>query len=365
MYVALRDLRAARGRFALVGVVIGLVALMTTLLTGLAAGLVDDGISGLRQLPLTHLAFEPHSGGTFSRSVLTDQNLAPWEDVSGVEASPIGVSFVNAKDPDGKTVSMALFGVAKDSFLGDRPDARHALDGPPGLVLSQELRSSGIKVGDVLTVSGSEMRLPVLGFTYAGSYGHVDIAMTQLATWQQLYYGTNAHGRFSAVALHADRSVSGATLDRIARSSGTEVMTKSQAYSGSPGYTGETQTMTMIRGFLLVISALIVGAFFTVWTIQRRRQIALLKALGASTGYVVRDALGQMAIVLVAATAIGSALALAMGVLIQGTSVPFRLEGTSIVAAVGLLVVIGLLGCLAAVRRITSVDPAGALRQVD
>jgi putative ABC transport system permease protein len=72
-----------------------------------------------------------------------------------------------------------------------------------------------------------------------------------------------------------------------------------------------------------------------------------------------------MAIVLVAATAIGSALALAMGVLIQGTSVPFRLEATSIVAAVGLLVVIGLLGCLAAVRRITSVDPAGALRQVD
>lgn len=365
MYVALRDLRAARGRFTLVGVVIGLVALMTTLLTGLAAGLVDDGISGLRQLPLTHLAFEPNAGGTFSRSVLTDKNLTPWQNVPGVEASPIGVSFVNAKDGNSKTVSIALFGVDKDSFLGNRPDARRALDGPPGLVLSQELRSAGIKVGDELTIAGNEVKLPVLGFTYAGSYGHVDIAITQLATWQRLFYGNNAHGRFSAVALHAAGSVSEATLAAAGKASETEVLTKTAAYAGSPGYSGETQTMTMIRGFLLVISALIVGAFFTVWTIQRRRQIALLKALGASTSYVVRDALAQMAIVLVAATVVGSGLALALGAAIQGTSVPFRLEATPILGAASLLVVIGLLGCLAAVRRITSVDPAGALRQVD
>jgi len=365
MYVALRDLRAARGRFALVGIVIGLVALMTTLLTGLAAGLVDDGISGLRQLPLTHLAFEPNANGTFSRSVLTDKNLAPWQDVSGVEASPIGVSFANAKDANGKTASIALFGVDRNSFLGNRPDARRALDGPPGLVLSDELRSSGIKVGDMLTIAGSEVKLPVLGFTYAGSYGHVDIAITQLATWQRLFYGDNAHGRFSAVALHVDDGVSDSTLSKVAKASETDVLTKKAAYAGSPGYSGETQTMTMIRGFLLVISALIVGAFFTVWTIQRRRQIALLKALGASTGYVVRDALGQMAIVLLAATAIGSGLAVALGAAISGTAVPFRLEAGPVLGAVSLLVVIGLLGCLAAVRRITSVDPAGALRQVD
>ncbi len=44
--------------------------------------------------------------------------------------------------------------------------------------------------------------------------------------------------------------------------------------------------MTLIRGFLLVISALVVGAFFTVWTVQRTRQIGLLKALGAPTAYV-------------------------------------------------------------------------------
>lgn len=367
MYVALRDLVAARGRFALVGLVIALVALMTTLLTGLAAGLVDDGISGLRKLPLTQLAMEPDSGGTFSRSVLKKESLTAWKTAGEVEASPIGVSFANAKDSRGKTVSIAMIGVAKGSFLADRPEAQQALAGPPGLVLSHERKKSGIQVGDELVIAGSDVRLPVLGFTYTGSYGHVDIAFTQLATWQQVFYGDGAHGRFSAIALRATDGgqVPASTVKRIDAAADTETLTKTEAYAGSPGYLGETQTMNLIRGFLLAISALVVGAFFTVWTVQRTRQVALLKALGASTSYVVRDALGQMAIVLLIATSLGAGLASLLGLAIGGSAVPFRLEPLPVLGAVSLLFVLGLAGCLVAVRRITRVDPAGALRQVD
>ncbi|HWJ82935.1 MAG TPA: ABC transporter permease [Nocardioides sp.] len=367
MYVALRDLRAARGRFVLVGLVISLVALLTTLLSGLAAGLVDDGISGLRRLPLTHLAMEDGSDGTFSRSTLTDDDLASWEDVDGVEATPLGASFVNAKDGDGTSVSLALFGVTEDSFLAPRPEARAALAGPDGLVLSDELEGQGIEVGDELTLAGSDVTVPVLGFTYTGSYGHVPIAFTQLDTWRHLFYGDGARGRFSAIALHASGTGDdvAAALDRAARESGTEVLTKEEAYAGSPGYTGETQTMTLIRGFLLAISALMVGSFFTVWTIQRAKQIALLKALGGTTAYVLRDALGQMAVVLLAATVVGAGVAVVLGLAIQRSDVPFRLEVAPVLGSIALLMTLGLAGCLVAVRRITRVDPAGALRSID
>ena len=264
-------------------------------------------------------------------------------------------------------MSIALFGVAEGSFLASRPEAQQALSGPPGLVLSHDLKDQGIAVGDELVVAGSDTRLPVLGFTYTGSYGHVDIAFTQLATWQDLFYGDAARGRFSAVALRATEggAVPGPTVATADRTAGTETLTKSEAYAGSPGYSGETQTMNLIRGFLLAISALVVGAFFTVWTVQRTRQIALLKALGASTSYVVRDALGQMAVVLVAATSVGAVLAALLGLVVRGTAVPFRLEPAPVLGAVSLLFVLGLAGCLVAVRRITRVDPAGALRQVD
>lgn len=357
MFLALRDLRVAKGRFALVGVVIGLLALMATLLSGLANGLVDDGISGLRRLPLTHLAFQPNADSSFSRSTLKPENLAPWENVDGVEASPIGMSFVNARRANASTIDVALFGVEPDSFLVPDEQARQALAGPPGIVLAHEFEGEGIKVGDVLTVVGLDQQLPVLGFTYAGSYGHVGIGFTALTEWQTILYGDNARDRFSAIAIRAN---SDAPVSKLATESDTTVQTKTGAYQGSPGYAGETQTMSLIRTFLVVISALVVGAFFTVWTVQRTRQIGLLKAMGASTGYVIRDALGQIAIVLVIATALGVAAGIALGQFV-GDTVPFRLSAGSILTSAALLVGLGLVGCLVAIRRITGVDPAVAL----
>lgn len=366
VFLAVRELRFARGRFALVGAVIALVALLTTLLSGLANGLVDDGISGLRRLPMTHLVFQQGSAETFSRSTLTDEELSQWQGVDDVEASPLGVSFVNARTESGKTVDVALFGVPADSFLAPRSGANQALAGRPGLVLSHEFADAGIETGDELTIVGVDQKLPVRGFTNAGSYGHVDIAFTSLSTWQELLYGDNAKGRFSAIAVRGDESsdldaVSADLDDRL----GTSTVTKEQSYSGSPGYSGETQTMTMIRSFLLVISALIVGAFFIVWTMQRSKQLALLKALGATRAYIVRDSIGQLAVVLVVAALVGGLAAFAVGELVSGTAVPFRLEVAPAATSLALLVVVGLVGCLAGVRRVTSVDPAMALRSGD
>lgn len=365
MYLALRDLRRSWGRFVLVGSVIALVSLMATLLSGLANGLVDDGISGLRQLPFKSLVFQQGAQNTFSRSTLTDAQLQRWQAVPGVQASPVGVSFVNAQRPGGSTVDLALFGVPAGSFLADRPDAQAALAGPPGLVLSHAFEKSGIKVGDQLTIVGVDRALPVLGFTYAGSYGHVDMGFTSLQTWQQLLYGADARGRFSAIALQGSPTAIAHAAGRIDAATGTDTVTKKQSYAGSPGYTGETSTMTLIRVFLLLISALIVGAFFVVWTLQRSRQIAILKALGASATYVARDAVGQLLIVLVAAALTGGAVAFALGALIEGTAVPFRLTPGSAAASLGLLVVAGLVACLVSVRRVTSVDPSMALRAAD
>ncbi|MBM7517722.1 ABC transporter permease [Nocardioides nitrophenolicus] len=362
MYLALRELRVARGRFVLVGAVIALVAMLTTMLSGLANGLVDDGISGLRRLPLTHLAFQQGADETFSRSTLNAADLERWSGVDGVEASPLGVSFVNARTASGTTVDIALFGVPARSFLAPRHDAEQALAGPPGLVLSHEFEEQGIRVGDELTIVGVDEQVPVLGFTYAGSYGHVDIAFTSLETWQSLLYGDNARGRFSAIALAGDPDAIAAAAEET---DGLAVVTKEQAYAGSPGYAGETQTMAMIRWFLLVISALIVGAFFVVWTMQRARQIALLKALGASRGYVGRDAVGQLLVVLLVATALGGLVAFGVGGLVERSAVPFRLAAAPALSALGLLVGAGLLGCLAGIRRVVSVDPALALRSSD
>lgn len=50
MFVALRDLRAARGRFLLITLVVTMVALLVSFLSGLTAGLAHQNISALERL---------------------------------------------------------------------------------------------------------------------------------------------------------------------------------------------------------------------------------------------------------------------------------------------------------------------------
>lgn len=355
MFVAIRDLRRSFRRFVLLGTVVGLVALLSTVLSGLATGLVTDGISGLRALPIDRLAFEDGADATFSRSTLDADDLAAFASLDGVEVTPLGASFVNAASLDGSpSLDLALFGVTADTFL---VDADTTAAGGPGLVLDAGLEDDGVEVGDRYELGGSGLQLPVLGFTEAGTYGHAPIAFVPLEVWQQVQYGQQPDGRFSALALRGDPEA----IDRAGAEAGLEVLTKTEAYDGSPGYSAETTTMTLIRGFLLVISALVVGAFFTVLTVQRTRQIGLLKAMGATNGYIIRDSVGQMTVLVAAATAVGVAIGVGFISMLDGGDAPVELATGSIITVAVLLVLSGVVGSLAAIRRITQVEPAIAL----
>jgi putative ABC transport system permease protein len=359
MFLAVRDLRRSWRRFALVGAVVGLVAVLSTVLAGLADGLVRDGTSGLRRLPLTHLAFEPHAASAFSRSTLDERALAGWQAAPGVLATPVGTSFVNAAPVGGgSSLDLALFGVAPGGFLAGPLHAAGVAGAQPGLVLDASLREQGARVGARYRLGGSGVTLPVAGFAPTGSYGHVAIALTPLGAWRSVAYGNDPRGRFSAIALRVGHGADLAAADRRA---GTEVETKAQAYAGSPGFTAETATMTLIRAFLLAISALIVGAFFSVLTVQRTRQIGLLKAMGASTAYVLRDGIGEMTAVVAGASVAGALAGTAIVAALRNGPVPVALSPSSIATSAVLLVVAGTLGSLVTFRRVAQIQPAIAL----
>lgn len=361
VFLALRELRFAKGRFTLVGSVIGLIATLMVLLSGLATGLVDDGIAGLRALPATHIAFNDEADTSFSSSVI---QRTTWEALAGAPgvaaAAPLGNTLFNARTSEDLPVNLALFGVEPDSFLvptvtegeplGTRPD---------GVVIADTLADQGIDIGDEIRLDVVGTALTVVGVAPTGTYGHVPVVYAPLDVWQQASFGhtDDATDRASTVALRLSDDADVAALDAAHE---IQTVTLSDSFHSSPGYTEETRTMQMIQIALYVISAVLVGAFFVVWTVQRRQEIGVLKALGATDRLLLREALGQGAIIIGAAAAAGMLVGGLLGTLV-GDQVPFRLSPTAVLSSIGLLVLFGLLGAAFAIRRITAVDPLIAL----
>lgn len=362
MFLALRELRFARSRFALMGAVVALIAVLMVLLSGLSSGLVNDGVSGLRRMPVTAFGFAEGTrvDGAFSRSVIDAGQVAAWRGRPGVEAAePFGNTLVNAHSGTGTPIDLALFGIEPGSFLDPVPASGNRLGSADGLVVSRTLIDAGLHLGDTITIDRLGVRLTVIGATAdQRTFGHVDVAYLPLDTWRRIHGGND--GEATAVAI---RERDGATVGLAAGDAAahTTSLTLTDAYATSPGYSAETSTLTLIQVFLYAISALVVGAFFTVWTIHRRHELAVLRAIGVSRRYLLRDGLAQALLILLAACAIGVLAGVAAGALLSGGDVPFALETSAVLTAAALLITLGLLGAATAVVRIATVNPLAAL----
>ncbi|MEJ2857659.1 MULTISPECIES: ABC transporter permease [unclassified Saccharothrix] len=332
MFVAWRDLRFARGRFALMGAVVVLMTMLVTLLSGLTAGLARDSTSAVADLPVDHVVF---GGDTFAESAIAPGVRDRWDRVPGVESvQALGISTAKAT-AGARTAVVSVFGVEPGGPVPSAPDGQALLSAGA----AEEL---GVTAGQTVVVNGRSVE--VAGVSGDASYSHLPVV------W------TGPTPDTTVLAITTDGAADLAAADRDL---GTRTVTRADALSSIGSYTSENGSLQLMRGMLFAISALVIGAFFTVWTIQRGPDIAVLKALGATTGLLLRDALGQALVLLVAGTALGAGLAAALGAW-AATAVPFVLDASLALPAV-VMTVLGLLGAALAVRRITSVDPLTAL----
>ncbi|MFZ2178308.1 MAG: ABC transporter permease [Rhodococcus sp. (in: high G+C Gram-positive bacteria)] len=372
MFLAVRELWFARTRFLLMGAVVALISILMVMLSGLSSGLVNDGVSGLQRTPVQAFAFAEgtKTDSAFSRSVVTEEQAAAWRNQPGVDRAELfGNTIVNAKTRNGTPVDLTLFGIGKGSFLEPEPAEGTALAGDHDIIVSDTARDAGLNLGDTVVLDRLGTELTVVGFTAdQRTFGHVDVAYVPLRTWQEINAGTKVGeipraGAYNEASVVAIQGTDGNLPDLAAgdAAAGTASKPLTESFDSSPGYAAEMMTMTMIKAFLYAISALVVGAFFTIWTVQRSRELAVMRAMGASTGFLMRDGLMQAVIVLVLSIGFGVLVGLGLGVVLLDSGMPFALEAAPIISGAVLLAVLGLVGAAAAIVRMASINPLVAL----
>lgn len=328
-------------------VVIFLITLLVVLLSGLAAGLGNQSIAAVKNLGADHVAFsQPASGEkiSYSGSEATSAETKKLEGRPGVDhAALIGVAMAKADH-----TSVSAFGVDPDGFA--TPDG---VDGK-FIVVDKELAADqGWKAGDTVTIDGST-------FTVAGTkadsyYNHTSVIWMDRSAWTKLPAAAGADG--TVVAMQTSDAFN---ADAAGAASGMDVVDQKSAINAVGSYTSENGSLTLMQVILMAVSALVVGAFFTIWTIQRSGDLAVLKAMGASTKYLLKDALGQAFLVLLIGGGLGALFAGGLGML-AAQVVPFIVTPATTAIPLAIVVVLGMAGAAAALHRISTVDPLTAL----
>ncbi|WP_295628898.1 ABC transporter permease [uncultured Corynebacterium sp.] len=328
MYQATRELRAAPGRTALITVTVGLIAVLVTFLSALAAGLSHRSTSALDELlgPDDAVMVTDSGATSLAASRLTTDQVSAAERSDAAEAWSVGRARV-----------------------GDEP----VFVFPDSSLAPGEIRPSRA-VADDLGDAGSTT-LDGHDVTIVGDAGdlwweHQPVVLAAPGLAEELA------GAASAIVVDESGSATAPEVE------GTVVMRGDERMDLSASNVGEQTSLGAMTALLYVISALVVGAFFMVWTVQRMRGVAVSSALGASRPTLVADSLGQAVIVLLVGVGAGVAITVAGGAWLASSDVmPVVIDAGTTLWPGLLLGATGLIGAAVALVPVLRVEPREAL----
>lgn len=392
MFLALRDIVSARGRFSLISFVVGLITVLLVMLTGLTGGLAKHNTSALEALAPERYVFTSEEP-SFQESQVTTSDVQEWQELVDADSKVIPLGTAQTRLEAGSAMGVAVLGlpagtkvpapvvsaagaagteIAGATAAGAAPEAdsvasQEAVVAEDGIVVSHEIvAESGVQPGETVEIGGVEQ--PVSAVVEDKHYSHQPVVWASTQVWQQI---SRAHDDVVGIVLAVDTRdrQAGALSDTewsdeewqdAENQTGDSVATVEDSFSGLAAYQSEQASLQLIQVLLYAISALVTVAFLSVWTIQRSCDLAVLRALGASPGYVWKDALGQAAVVVGIGVVLGAGVGWAAGVW-AGNSVPFDLQWATIVVPAAGIWVLGMCGALVATRRVKKIDPASAL----
>ncbi|MFJ9537247.1 ABC transporter permease [Streptomyces sp. NPDC101225] len=330
-------------------------------------------------------------GNTISRTPeLTQAMLDRSAAVPGA-AHAVGVvsGFTAIADHHGKLVGGG-FQSQGGNYWGGK-DARYPLtsgSAPHGAdqvaIDARTAERAGYKVGDTVRLSVDG---PVLTPTISGIFttddGNVaaggSLALFDTATAQKLF-GTP--GTYDEIDVTADAGTSqGALKAGLDKALGTKLvetttgtkLADDQAQQISSSMSGLRQGLLVFAGIALFVGTFIIANTFTMLVAQRTKELALLRAVGASRRQVTRSVLIEAFVVgvvagvtgLVAGIGIGAGLRALLGTL--GGSVPdgpLIITPGTVAAALAVGVVITMLAAWLPGRRAAKIPPVAAMNSV-
>ncbi|WP_195574163.1 ABC transporter permease [Paenibacillus sp. 1001270B_150601_E10] len=364
MFLALREMKHAKLRYSLIGLIMVLIAWLVLFVSGLAAGLASDNAASLQHMNATHLVLQEESDHRLTRSAM---ELSALDEVRKIVGEPdsaaLGVRMTTlTKEGETKKTDATFFAVDANGRLAPKITEGSMITNTTEteVVADASLKEEGFRLGDTIHDQATDLKYKIVGFTEGQSFSHSPVIFMNLKAWEQVqpkHGGAEAGPLIQAIALHTDNDTAAKIASEL---EGVEVITKADAMQGIPGYKEEQGSLLMMIAFLFVIAAFVLAVFFYVMTIQKMNQFGVLKAIGAKTAYLARNLIGQVLLLSLVSLVISIVLTYGVAYMLPA-SMPFDLSPMLTLGCSALFLVVALLGSLLSLYRVAKIDAIEAI----
>ncbi len=332
------------------------------------AAKVQADLAALRALPEVADAFAsqsyPLSNGGWGEGVSLEAADAHWVTNSALYfADEHGLSTLGLRLVAGRNFDPAE--ITQRNDLEGRP--------PSAIIVSQALATrlfpNGDALGKSIYLSSSRSKAPIIGIVerlqqpwIAITNSRVEFAMLQPYRFveQYSYYVVRAKpGQLATAMKSAEKRLLALDRGRINDKTRTMAETRQLAYRDDRGL---AVILAVVSVVLLIVTAFGIIGITSFWVSQRRRQIGIRRAMGASRSAILRYFQTENLMIATTGALLGILLALTLNFLMAAKFEMARLNiGSTVVAAV-LVVLLGQIAVLFPALRAASISPVIAIR---
>jgi putative ABC transport system permease protein len=141
---------------------------------------------------------------------------------------------------------------------------------------------------------------------------------------------------------------------------GVEALDRDTAVASLPGVSSIEQSFAIILGLAFIVVLLLTGFFFLIITVQKITSLTLLRAVGAGGGFLLRNLVLQVVLVILAALALAIPLTIVSVSASSSDAFTATIDPVVLVTTSIAVVALGIVASVGAMRRVAKVDPAAA-----
>ncbi|HCZ5920593.1 TPA: ABC transporter permease [Staphylococcus aureus] len=348
MFLAWNEIRRNKLKFGLIIGVLTMISYLLFLLSGLANGLINMNKEGIDKWQADAIVLNKDANQTVQQSVFNKKDIEnKYKKQATLKQTGEIVSNGHQKD------NVLVFGVEKSSFLVPSLIEGHKATKDNEVLADETLKNKGFKIGDTLSLSQSDEKLHIVGFTESAKYNASPVIFTNDATIAKINPRLTGD-KINAVVVR-DTNWKDKKLNQE-----LEAVSINDFIENLPGYKPQNLTLNFMISFLFVISTTVIGIFLYVMTLQKTSLFGILKAQGFTNGYLANVVISQTLILALFGTAFGLLLTGVTGAFLPD-AVPVKFDVLTLLVFAIVLMIVSVLGSLFSILTIRKIDPLKAI----